>query len=59
MKIIAVSFNKSIGANTKIDFSVAYKIANELEETRPLEDLKKRRAWRDSCLAKLCQLKKV
>lgn len=33
-------------------------IAKQLEEMCPLEDLEKRRAWRDMCLTQLSQLKK-
>lgn len=34
------------------------KIATQLEEMCPLEDLEKRRAWRDLCLTQLAQMKK-
>lgn len=33
-------------------------IAKQLEEMCPLEDLEKRRAWRDMCLTQLSQMKK-
>jgi len=33
-------------------------IAQQLEEMCPLEDLEKRRAWRDACLTQLSQMKK-
>lgn len=34
------------------------KIAEELEAMCPLEDLEKRRQWRDACLTQLSQMKK-
>lgn len=37
---------------------VVDKIAEELEAMCPLEDLEKRRAWRDACLTQLSQMKK-
>jgi L-gulonate 3-dehydrogenase len=37
---------------------VMEKISKQLEEMCPLEDLEKRRKWRDSCLTQLSQLKK-
>lgn len=33
-------------------------IARQMEAMVPIEDLQKRRAWRDMCLTKLSQLKK-
>lgn len=38
--------------------SVMEKIAKELEDMCPLEDLEARRQWRDSCLTQLSTLKK-
>lgn len=38
--------------------NVVDNIAKQLEEMCPLEDLEKRRAWRDMCLTQLSQLKK-
>lgn len=58
MKTIAVAFSESSGAKSKFDFSLVDKIAKELEEDCPLENLYSRRAWRDSCLTQLSQLKK-
>lgn len=34
------------------------KIAKELEEMCPLEDLDQRRKWRDNCLTQLSQMKR-
>jgi L-gulonate 3-dehydrogenase len=34
------------------------KIAEQLEQMCPLEDLPSRRKWRDECLTKLAQMKK-
>lgn len=42
----------------KFEGAVMEKIAKELEEMCPLEDLEKRRKWRDNCLTQLSQLKK-
>lgn len=33
------------------------KVAKELEEMCPLEDLEQRRKWRDNCLTQLSQMK--
>lgn len=38
--------------------SVVDNIAKQLEEMCPLDDLEKRRAWRDMCLTQLSQMKK-
>lgn len=35
------------------------RIAKELEEMCPLENLQQRRKWRDSCLTQLSQMKKT
>ena len=54
--IYAVS--ETMGPTPKMEGAVMEKIAKELEELCPLEDLEKRRAWRDACLTNLSQLKK-
>lgn len=47
-----------MGPTPKMEGEVMEKIAKELEEMCPLEDLEKRRKWRDACLTQLSQLKK-
>lgn len=47
-----------MGPTPKMEGAVMDKIAKELEDMCPLEDLEKRRAWRDSCLTQLSQMKK-
>ncbi|KAL7052061.1 hypothetical protein ACKWTF_004749 [Chironomus riparius] len=42
----------------KMEGPVMEKVAKELEEMCPLEDLEKRRKWRDNCLTLLSQMKK-
>lgn len=42
----------------KMEGPVMEKVGKELEEMCPLEDLAKRRAWRDACLTQLAQMKK-
>lgn len=49
---------KTMGATPKMEGPLMEKIAKQLEEMCPLEDLEKRREWRDSCLTQLSQLKK-
>lgn len=47
-----------MGPTPKMEGPDVAKIAKQLEEMCPLEDLEKRRAWRDMCLTQLSQLKK-
>lgn len=47
-----------MGPLPKMEGEVMHKVAKELEEMCPLEDLEKRRKWRDSCLTELSQMKK-
>lgn len=47
-----------MGPTPKMEGPMMEKIAKQLEEMCPLEDLEKRRAWRDSCLTQLSQMKK-
>lgn len=42
----------------KMEGAQAKVIAEQLNEITPLSELQSRRAWRDSCLTKLSQLKK-
>lgn len=50
--------SQTMGPTPKMEGAVMEKIAKQLEEMCPLEDLEKRRAWRDSCLTQLSQMKK-
>lgn len=50
--------SETMGPTPKMEGAVMEKIAKELEEMCPLDDLEKRRKWRDSCLTQLSQLKK-
>lgn len=47
-----------MGAPPKMGGPLVDTIAEQLEEMCPLEDLEKRRAWRDACLTQLSQMKK-
>lgn len=47
-----------MGPTPKFEGNVMDKIAKELEDMCPLEDLEKRRKWRDTCLTQLSQMKK-
>ena len=42
----------------KMEGDVMKQVAKELEEMCPLEDLDKRRKWRDNCLTQLSKMKK-
>lgn len=57
MKTINATTAK-MGVPPQMGGPVVDKIAKQLEEMCPLEDLEKRRAWRDACLTQLSQLKK-
>lgn len=48
-----------MGPIPKMTGPVAESIAKQLEDMCPLDKLNERRAWRDSCLTKLSQLKKT
>lgn len=50
--------SETMGPTPKMEGPMMEKIAKQLEEMCPLEDLEKRRAWRDSCLTQLSQMKK-
>lgn len=54
--IYAVS--ETMGPTPKMEGPTMLEVAKQLEQMCPLEDLQSRRAWRDSCLTKLAQLKK-
>lgn len=54
--IFAVS--ETMGATPKMIGPQADEVAKQLEKMCPLEDLQKRREWRDACLTKLSQLKR-
>lgn len=49
--------SNTFGAVPKMEGEVMQKIAKELEEMCPLEDLEQRRKWRDNCLTQLSQMK--
>lgn len=48
-----------MGPTPKMEGEVAKKVAKQLEEMVPIDQLPARRAWRDDCLTKLSQLKKT
>jgi hypothetical protein len=47
-----------MGATPKFEGECREKISNELQQMCSLEDLEKRRKWRDNALTQLSQLKK-
>lgn len=47
-----------MGKTPKMEGPVAENISKQLNEICPIENLEKRRAWRDACLTNLSQLKK-
>ncbi|XP_026481999.1 lambda-crystallin homolog isoform X1 [Ctenocephalides felis] len=53
--IYAVS--ETMGPTPKMEGPQALEVARQLEEMCPLDQLEKRRIWRDNCLTKLSQLK--
>ncbi|CRK96211.1 CLUMA_CG009639, isoform A [Clunio marinus] len=50
--------SQTMGPTPRMEGPAMEKIVKQLEEMCPLEDLEKRRAWRDSCLTNLSELKK-
>lgn len=48
----------TMGETPKFEGPQAKKVAQQLEAMVPIDQLQKRRAWRDMCLTKLSQLKK-
>ncbi|XP_058465704.1 lambda-crystallin homolog [Malaya genurostris] len=50
--------SQTMGPTPRMEGKVAQQVAKELEEMVPINKLPERRAWRDSCLTKLAQLKK-
>uniref|UniRef100_A0A336KBN1 CSON004184 protein n=1 Tax=Culicoides sonorensis TaxID=179676 RepID=A0A336KBN1_CULSO len=54
--IYAVS--ETMGPTPKMEGAQADVVAEQLEKMCPIEDLQKRREWRDACLTKLSQLKR-
>ncbi|KAG5678910.1 hypothetical protein PVAND_008534 [Polypedilum vanderplanki] len=54
--IYAVS--ETMGPVPKMEGPVMEQVAKELEQMCPLEDLEKRRKWRDTCLTELSKMKK-
>lgn len=53
--IYAVS--QTMGPTPKMEGPQVEEVSNQLEKMCSLDDLQKRRAWRDACLTKLSQLK--
>jgi len=50
--------SETMGPTPRMTGAIVEKINEQLEAMCPLEDLNKRRAWRDMCLTQLSQLKK-
>lgn len=50
--------SQTMGPTPKFEGPQAKEVSRQLEKMCPLEDLQKRREWRDACLTKLSQLKK-
>lgn len=53
-----IQVSQTFGETPRMVGPTAADIAKQLEEMCPLDKLAERRAWRDSCLIKLSQLKK-
>lgn len=51
--------SKTFAETPRMAGPVAEDISKQLEEMCPLDKLQERRAWRDTCLTKLSQLKKT
>lgn len=47
----------TMGETPKFEGPQVKKVAQQLESMVPIDQLQKRRAWRDMCLTKLSQLK--
>lgn len=54
----ATQVSQTFGETPRMVGPTADEIAKQLEEMCSLDKLAERRAWRDSCLTKLSQLKK-
>jgi hypothetical protein len=49
--------SETMGGTPKFEGELREKISNELQQMVSLEDLEKRRKWRDNALTQLSQLK--
>ena len=55
---VIYSVSKTMKGVPKMEGPTLMSVANQLNQMTPLDKLQEKRAWRDSCLLQLAQLKK-